>query len=123
MYTVLAGIHQRTGKRVTHMSKKTKVAAKPAAPTKTEQPAGAAGKTVQAAKVLYLQVKTGVKFRGARDKWYTVLQQYNGKPASDYLTACKENPPSLPKSGVAEAPQGWLSYFQRVGAVELVAAK
>lgn len=90
------------------------------AATTTEQPAGAAGKTAQAAKVLYLEVKAGVKYRGARDKWYARLQEHNGKPASAYLESCKENPPSLPKSGVPEAPQGWLSYFQRTGTVTLV---
>lgn len=98
---------------------KTPKAPKNAAPQQ-EQPAGAAGKTAQAAKVLYLQVKEGVKFRGARDHWYQRLLKYNGKAAADYLTSCKENPPSLPKSGVAEAPQGWLSYFQRQGVATLV---
>lgn len=107
------------------MSKKNAQATKPAKAPKNdapqqEQPAGAAGATAQAAKVLHLEVKMGVKLRGARGHWYQRLTQYHGKPASEYLASCKENPPSLPKSGVAEPPQGWLSYFQRTGVVALV---
>lgn len=102
------------------MSKKhaNKNAATAAAPA---QPAGAAGKTAQAATVLYLEVAPGKKFRGARQHWYERLLAYNGKPAGEYLAACKENPPSLPKSGVAEAPQGWLSWFTRNGVCQVVA--
>lgn len=90
---------------------------------KVAQPAGAAGKTAQAATILHLQVKMGVKMRGAREHWYVRLQEFNGKPAAEYLTSCKDKPPSTPKSGVPEAPQGWLSYFQRTGTVELVPAQ
>jgi hypothetical protein len=90
--------------------------AKPAA---TTPPAGAAGATPQAAKVLYMQVKPGVKYRGARAAWYERAQKYEGKPVAAYLENCKEDPPSLPKSGVAEAPQGWLSFFTRQGVVTL----
>lgn len=90
------------------------------ATTTTTPPAGAAGTTPQAAKVLHLRVKQGVAYRGARAAWYAVLVQYDGKPASDYLAACKANPPSLPKSGVPEAPQGWLGYFVRTGVAALV---
>jgi len=93
-------------------------ATKPAAQATT--PAGKAGASAQAAKVLHLQVKAGGKYRGARQAWYTRLQKYDGKPASAYLENCKEDPPSLPKSGVAEAPQGWLSFFQRTGMVAMV---
>lgn len=83
-------------------------------------PAGKAGTSPQAAKVLHLQVKTGVKYRGAREAWYQRLLAHEGKPAAEYLTSCKEDPPSLPKSGVAEAPQGWLAFFQRTGVATLV---
>jgi hypothetical protein len=86
------------------------------------QPAGAAGTTAQAAQVLHLQVKQGVALRGARAAWYAVLVQHNGQPAAAYLAACKEKPPSVPKSGVAEAPQGWLSWFVRQGIAQLVPA-
>jgi hypothetical protein len=65
--------------------------------------------------VLIVQVKQGVKYRGARAAWYAVLQAHTGKPASDFLAACTTKPPSLPKSGVAEPASGWLRYFVRSG--------
>lgn len=83
---------------------------------------GAAGKGAQPAQVLHMQVKVGGKFGGARAAWYAVLVQHNGQPASAYLAACTAAPPSLPKSGVAESPQGWLSWFKRHGWVEFVPA-
>lgn len=82
---------------------------------------GAAGKGAQPAQVLVLQVKQGCNFRGARAHWYGVLVAHHGQPAAAYLAACKATPPSLPKSGVAEAPQGWLSWFVRNGVCTLVA--
>jgi hypothetical protein len=91
--------------------------------TVTAQPAGAAGKTAQAATILHLEVKMGVVMRGARAAWYERLCKYDGKPASDYLASCKETPPSVPKSGVPEAPQGWLSYFTRTGVAKVVQAQ
>lgn len=100
---------------------KGKQAAKAA--TTVAQPAGAAGATAQAATILHLQVKQGVAMRGARAAWYAVLVQHNGQPAAAYLAACKAVPPSLPKSGVPEAPQGWLSYFVRTGVVTLTPAQ
>lgn len=73
--------------------------------------------------VLKLQVtKKDAKFRGARDAWYTVLCAHDGKMVSDFLSTTKENPPSLPKSGVAENPTGWLRYFIRSGVCKTVAA-
>lgn len=85
-------------------------------------PTGAAGATAQAAQVLHLQVKQGAKLRGARALWYAALLAHNGQPAAAYLAACASNPPSLPKSGVAEPPQGWLSWFVRNGLCQLVPA-
>jgi hypothetical protein len=67
-----------------------------------------------------LQVKAGVSLRGARAAWYAVLLAHNGQPAATYLAACAANPPSLPKSGVAEKPQGWLGYFLRTGIAQVV---
>ena len=67
-----------------------------------------------------LAVKPGVALRGARSAWYAVLLAHNGKPAAEFLAACAANPPSLPKSGVAEKPQGWLGYFLRTGIAQLV---
>lgn len=87
----------------------------------TAQPVmGAAGKGTQPAQVLVLAVKVGGKFGGARAAWYAALVQHNGQPAAAYLAACATKPPSLPKSGVAESPQGWLSWFVRHGHVALV---
>jgi hypothetical protein len=54
-------------------------------------------------------------FRGARGAWFAVLQAHNGQPANNYLAACVAKPPSLPASGRAEAPTGWLSWFVRNG--------
>lgn len=69
--------------------------------------------TPKATKPGVLQVKAGGKFRGARDAWYQMLQQYDGKPVAEFLAAAQDKPPSVPKSGVAEKPSGWLRYFQR----------
>lgn len=71
------------------------------------------------AKPAVLQVKTGQVYRGARAAWYGALLEYNGKPASAYLAHCTESPPSLPKSGRAEAASGWLRYFVRTGTASL----
>lgn len=67
-----------------------------------------------------LQVKTGVALRGARAAWYAVLLQYNGKPVAEFLAATAATPPSLPKSGVAEKPSGWLGWFTRTGVATVV---
>jgi hypothetical protein len=64
-------------------------------------------------------VKAGVKFRGARAAWYAVLQQHVGKPAADFLAATTAQPPSVPKSGIAEKSSGWLSYFTRTGVAQV----
>ena len=69
--------------------------------------------------LLISSVRAGVKYRGAREAWYVVLQQYQGKPAADFLAHCTKTPPSLPKSGVAEKPSGWLRYFLRSGVAKL----
>lgn len=67
-----------------------------------------------------LQVKDGLQFRGARQAWYDVLKAHNGKPAQEYLEATAKTPPSLPKSGRAEAPSGWLRWFVRHGHAVIV---
>lgn len=63
-----------------------------------------------------LKVKPGMALRGARDLWYKVLLAHDGKPVAEFLAKCKETPPSLPKSGIAEKPSGWLKYFLRTQA-------
>jgi hypothetical protein len=67
-----------------------------------------------------LQVKAGVALRGARASWYAVLLQYNGKPVAEFLAATAATPPSVPKSGVAEKPSGWLGWFTRTGVASVV---
>lgn len=59
--------------------------------------------------------KPKATFRGARQAWFNVLLAHNGQPANAYLAACAAKPPSLPASGRAEAPTGWLSWFVRNG--------
>lgn len=91
--------------------------------------ANKAATTVQAATVVtakatvpgVLQVKQGVALRGARAQWYTLLCAYNGQPVAQWLAAAAATPPSLPKSGVAEKPSGWLRYFTRTGIATVVA--
>lgn len=68
-----------------------------------------------------LAVKAGASLRGARAAWYAVLQAHDGKPVAEFLAATKENPPSVPKSGNAENPTGWLRWFQRNGWAEVKA--
>ena len=62
-----------------------------------------------------LKVKAGQKYRGAREAWYVVLQQHDGKSVESFLEATAKKPPSLPKSGKAEKPTGWLRFFERSG--------
>ena len=61
-----------------------------------------------------------VAFRGARAAWYEELQNWDGKPLADFTQHCVDNPPSLPKSGKAEKPSGWVSFFVRQQLLELV---
>lgn len=65
-------------------------------------------------------LKTDAKFRGAREAWYNKLKEFDGKPIADYEKACTDTPPSLPKSGKAEKPSGWIGYFQRTGILSVV---
>jgi len=65
-------------------------------------------------------LKTDAKFRGAREAWYQKLKEMDGKPIADYEEATTKSPPSLPKSGKAEKPSGWIGYFQRTGILSVV---
>ncbi len=66
--------------------------------------------------------KADGKLRGARQAWYERLLAHNGKPVADYYADCVANPPSVPKSGVAEKPSGWFSWFVRNGYAKAVEA-
>lgn len=102
----------------------------PTAPAPTAPAAPVATTTVQAATTVVagkaapgiLAVKPGVALRGARAAWYATLLQYNGQPVAAFLAACAAAPPSTPKSGVAEKPQGWLGWFVRSGIATVQAA-
>lgn len=97
------------------MSKKNRQSAPKAAVSQTE---GAAPTPVEVKPKLVVVLKKDAKFRGARDKWYARLLEHDGKPVDDYVASCKANPPDLPKSGRAENPTGWVSYFTRNGIME-----
>jgi hypothetical protein len=64
-------------------------------------------------------VKGEQKYEGARAAWYAALLAHDGKKADDFVTACTKKPPTLPKSGKAEKPEGWLRYFVREGVAAL----
>jgi hypothetical protein len=97
-----------------------KLEAKTAAPsTQTTESASAAKPTVVTKVVGVLKVKDGQSFRGARQAWYDVLKAHDGKPAQDFLESTAKTPPSLPKSGRAENPSGWLRYYVRTGVVTI----
>lgn len=111
------------------MSKKNrnKGAAKPEAP-KTEATVTAPVAVTEKATVpMVCRVKPGLKLRGARDAWYAKLLEYEGKPLADFVAAtdqtgdAKGKAPSLPKSGIAESPSGWVSWFKRQGILTLEA--
>lgn len=78
-----------------------------------------AAKAESNAKPKVLKVKAGQKYRGAREAWYVRLQEFDGKPAEAFLESCAKKHPSVPKSGKAEAPAGWLRFFQRTGVASL----
>ena len=69
--------------------------------------------------VIQLVPGAKVNLRGARALWYAKLFEFAGKPASEYLTACAANAPSVPKSGKAEPPKGWLRWFVANGYVTI----
>ena len=92
--------------------------------TSKKTPAKAAAKTTivapakPEAKTLKI-VKGEQKYEGARALWYAALLAHDGKSADDFVTACTKKPPTLPKSGKAEDPRGWLRYFVREGVAAL----
>jgi hypothetical protein len=65
------------------------------------------------------KVKAGVVYRGARAAWYKALVEHEGKPVKEFYEATAKTPPSLPKSGTAELPSGWLRFFVRGGIATL----
>ncbi len=61
----------------------------------------------------------------ARHAWWAAVQDYDGKPVSDFVAFVKTNPPSLqPKgkygiAGTVEPPMGWVKFFVNQGLVKL----
>lgn len=89
----------------------------PAAAPAAQAPAAPAA----TAPVGVLQVlKANAQFRGARAAWYAVLLAHNGQPVANWVQAVTASPPSVPKSGVVEKPQGWLGWFVRNGIAQVV---
>lgn len=85
-------------------------------PAPTPAPVQAKPAKVKVIKVL----KTDAKYRGAREAWYVVLKAHDGKPVADFEKATTDKPPSLPKSGRAEAASGWTSFYKREGIISIV---
>jgi hypothetical protein len=88
----------------------------------TEKGSADGAKAKPEAKPKVLKVKAGAKYRGARDAWYVRLKEHDGKSVEEFLESCKKKPPSVPKSGTAENPTGWLRFFERSGNVSQIAA-
>ena len=55
----------------------------------------------------------------ARAKWFAAVKRYDKKSVEDFLRNTEKRPPIHTKGGEAEAPNGWLNYFVREGAVKL----
>lgn len=93
----------------------TKVKSVPATPVVAATPAESKPAKVRKIKLL----KTDAKFKGAREAWYNELKAHDGKTVEEFEKACTTKPPSVPKSGRAEAPSGWTSYFKRTGIMQI----
>ena len=55
----------------------------------------------------------------ARAKWFTAIKRYDGKDVDSFVAATTKKPPVLNKHGEGEAPNGWVSYFEREEVIEL----
>jgi hypothetical protein len=93
--------------------------------SKTTKKAKAAAKTTVVAPAKQSEAKTlkvvkaEQKYEGARALWYAALREHDGKSTEAFVAACTKKPPTLPKSGKAEDPRGWLRYFVREGVAAL----
>lgn len=94
-----------------------------AAPTVTVQGAPTTVTAGKATPGILTVHKTQLPLRGARAAWHAVLVAHNGQPVATFLAACAAAPPSVPKSGVVEKPQGWLRWFVRNGIASVAAAQ
>ena len=55
----------------------------------------------------------------ARAKWFTAIKRYDGKPVEAFVAATTKKPPVLNKHGEGEAPNAWVSYFERAEVIKL----
>lgn len=66
-----------------------------------------------------MKIKGGMKYRGAREQWYNMLQRFEGKTVEEFVEAAIKEPPSRTKKNEAEPPTGWVRFFQRSGVISL----
>ncbi len=55
----------------------------------------------------------------ARAKWFTAIKRYDSKDVEAFVDATSKKPPVLNKHGEGEAPNGWVSYFEREEVIKL----
>ena len=56
----------------------------------------------------------------ARAKWFAAIKRYDKKSVDDFLRNTEKRPPILTKDGEAEAPSGWIRFFEKEGVIRLV---
>jgi hypothetical protein len=56
----------------------------------------------------------------ARAKWFAAVKRYDKKSVDDFIRNTQKRPPILTKGGEAEAPLGWVRFFEREGVLRLV---
>ena len=72
------------------------------------------------AQVPVINVKVGLKYRGARDNWYKRLLEFNGKPLAEFIASVEADRPSVygaksTHAGQPEPVPGWVQFFRRNG--------
>ena len=70
--------------------------------------------------VKVLKVRKGLKYKGARQAWYTRLCEYDGKPLAEFEANVTSNRPSCYQArskhcGNPEPVRGWVRFFERNG--------
>jgi hypothetical protein len=73
-----------------------------------------------AAPVQYIQLTgkpSNYKAGSARDVWFQLVAQYDGKPLAEFVAAGTASPPSLPTKGKSagklESVPGWVTFFAK----------
>ena len=74
-------------------------------------------------KIKLTKVTPNFRANTARAAYWEVMQKFNGKTLDSYVKEVTANTPSYPKrgklTGKQEPVQGWVSFFQREGLIEL----